>query len=510
MKIVSYARTTCFDPTAENPPQPIAVQTENIREYLRKRHWRLSGRYSDRKNDPAASEGFLKMKQDALNREFDCIIVDSITRFGADVYMSINFLRKTYYPVGMHFAVVEDDFYSGEHTDEEVYAYLDQKRAFIHGRMTIKKMGEASIESYFSCYGFRYSREGHVVEKDEESARIIVEIYNRLKTGELPVSIARDMTRRGIENPTYYYARQLGRRPRTYDTAWSPRSVNTLARNPKYKGEWDFKYDIRKLDIRCGAIVDPELFEEVQEVYRERFTHTQPKARVQPYTNLLWDKETGMKVRYFNCTRTNHHDVRFEYPKEQEVFYERPFMPYEEFHDRVRAQLALEKKAAEKARRLIESEEGIRRKTVEMQKVREPLPGLLQEMFSLESQKMAEYQRLQRGEIKQHTFKIKEREIADKLKKLDDQTERMVEQLSDIEVAYSDKNPWIKAFTSFDISDALVRKKILRLLDKILLFRFETVELVPKENAWKQALPAEWFMEGDDGEDEQKEEFTAG
>ena len=502
MKCVSYVRTTCFDPTARKVEKPITEQTEHIRAYVKKRHWCLSKRYSDRKDNMQESTEFMELKKAALKREFDCVIVDSITRFGADVYQTLHFLKKTYYPAGLHFAVVEDDFCSLDHTTEEVYAYLEEKRAFIHGRMTVIKTAESAVESYFSSYGFRYYPAEHRVELDEPTAEIIKEVYSRLIAGELPHAIAKDMTERGIENPSHYYCRQRGWAPRRKDPSWNVKCVHAITKNPKYMGKWECIYDLSKLDIRCGAIVDPATYEAVQEIYRSRQFHSVVKRKPAPYANLMWDKETGMKVCYFNNTRTRHSDVRFKYPKQKDVHYERPYMPYDEFHEKITEQLLCERHAAKSALAVIRSESGIAKKNEIMQPARDQFQQILCRTHEIESRKLDAYRRYKNGEISSEEYLVQEKDAAKGIKKLDNQVETLIAELAEIDRTYSEKNPWIRLFSRFNECDALIRKKVLKYVEKVYLCRFASVELVPKELEWKQALPQEWLKGDTHGENE--------
>lgn len=45
-----------------------------------------------------------------MTQKFDAVAVDSIFRFGKTLPFAIEVLQKTFYPVGIQFAVVEDDF----------------------------------------------------------------------------------------------------------------------------------------------------------------------------------------------------------------------------------------------------------------------------------------------------------------------------------------------------------------------------------------------------------------
>ena len=60
-----------------------------------------------------------------MARKFDAVVVDSIFRCGRTLPFAIEALQRTFYPLGIQFAVVEDDFCSAEKTAEEVAEYFN-------------------------------------------------------------------------------------------------------------------------------------------------------------------------------------------------------------------------------------------------------------------------------------------------------------------------------------------------------------------------------------------------
>ena len=493
MRCASYVRTTCYDPTVDVGSSPMSDQRGRIREFVRKHHWRISNRYSDRLRDRKMNDGFQEFKRDALNRTFDCIIADSIFYLGADVYQTIHFLKKSYCPAGLEFAFVDDDFYSGEHTSEEIYKYLNDKRTEINGIMAKVRMQESSVESYFSVYGFRYYKDEHRVEVEPHAVEIIREIYERLSKGEKPQSIADDLTSRGEESPSDYFCKQRGWPLRRSGREWNNKSIRTISTNTKYIGKWDCSYDPEKLQINCGAIVDPELFEKVQQITHDRYYQLPTKRLPSPYANLMWDKESGMKIHYFNNTRTKHSDVRFKYPKEKDIKYERAYMPYAEFHEKAQDALLQEKLVCENVLRMLNTEMSKAWIAGRMQDMQSEFPGLLSQMQSLENIRMDAYGKYSSGDLSEEEYKSIEAEITRQLSEVDVKTMRLYERIRKFNLSYSEDNPWIHLFSTFDETRKLTRKYAIRYVDKLLIYRFESVELVPREREWRDVFPAEWL-----------------
>lgn len=59
----------------ETPNDIISQQNERIQEYIKQRKWKLVKKYSDRKKEEFEETAYLQMKQDAMGRQFDCLVI---------------------------------------------------------------------------------------------------------------------------------------------------------------------------------------------------------------------------------------------------------------------------------------------------------------------------------------------------------------------------------------------------------------------------------------------------
>ena len=128
MRCVSYTRFLSTRKNARKYADAITQQNTLINAYAEKKGWRIIKRYSDKQDDPQAEEAFLKMKQDGMERRFDCLLFTSFARCGVSSYEAFKLLENVFVPAGIRFVCVEDDFDSGEHEAEENHSYLVSKR----------------------------------------------------------------------------------------------------------------------------------------------------------------------------------------------------------------------------------------------------------------------------------------------------------------------------------------------------------------------------------------------
>ena len=82
-----------------NPPQRKLIEQKKLnRRYEGKPAYRLSRNLYT---------GFDKLVQDGMARKFDAVVVDSIFRCGRTLPFAIEALQRTFYPLGIQFAVVD-------------------------------------------------------------------------------------------------------------------------------------------------------------------------------------------------------------------------------------------------------------------------------------------------------------------------------------------------------------------------------------------------------------------
>ena len=53
-----------------------------------------------------------------------------------------------------------------------------------------------------------------------------------------------------------------------------------------------------------------------------------------------------------------------------------------------------------------------------------------------------------------------------------------------------------------DENKSLTRKRAMRYIEKVLVYRFESVEMIPYHKEYKDVFPEEWLRGGRDGKDE--------
>ena len=503
MNCVSYTRATSCDPKRSDNPAPIMEQNACIKDFIRRRKWKLTGHYSDRKHDPGCDSAFLEMREDGVNRKFDCVVTSSLWQCGKDVFQAVMLFRKTFYPAGIHFAVAEDDFCSAEHEQDQVEAYLQEAWARYHGRDTGERLGIYTVIKHLTMFGYIYNKETNTLRIDKDSAAIVKEIFERTAAGERPGIIAKDLTKRQIETPSEYFVRLQHDHGRIVTSTWTTVMIHNIAKNPKYCGRWERVLYGKDLAAEVGCIVTPALFDEAQnQIAKRDYGKNQRPTKPTPLAGRMWDKESGMPlVKYSNALREIS-DIRFRYPKEKEIFYDKISMDYQEFMQRVEKELRREKQECLNVYENLHSDHGKRFIDKKLATLRAPVPDILRRMGEVENKKMSCYEEFREGLIPELTYKKKKGAYMKQLAALDDELEGILKEMDEINKFYSDSNPWIMLYRYMDENAALTRKHAIRYIEKILVYRFESIEMIPYHNEWKRAFPAEWLTGGADGKEE--------
>lgn len=296
MKWVSYTRSISSRIGEENPSNTIAEQNERIARYLKKLGCNVSEKYSDRKRTAEATEGFDKLVQDGMARKFDAVVVDSIFRCGRTLPFAIEALQRTFYPLGIQFAVVEDDFCSADKTAEEVAEYFNGKTIdkirseFITNRQN--HFEEGTLTHRQAKYGYALSEDHRNLVLNPESAQVVKLIFQMyLEDMKIP-EIARALDAQGVPSPQIQMAKK--KRSRT-KIKWPDSTIRSILKNPLYIGKCTLTLAKAKRELEVPAIVSETEFQKAQKKLESTRLPSRKKARKKP--NLLfkkiYDKESG-------------------------------------------------------------------------------------------------------------------------------------------------------------------------------------------------------------------------
>lgn len=502
MKWVSYTRSISSRIGEENPSNTIAEQNERIARYLKKCGCSVSEKYSDRRRTAEATEGFDKLVQDGMARKFDAVVVDSIFRCGRTLPFAIEALQRTFYPLGIQFAVVEDDFCSIDKTAEEVAEYFNGKTIdkirseFITNRQN--HFEEGTLTHRQAKYGYALSEDRRSLVLNPESAQVVKLIFQMyLEDMKIP-EIARALDVQGVQTPQVQMAKK--KRSRTKNK-WQDSTIRSILKNPLYIGKCTLTLAKAKRELEVPAIVSKTEFQKAQKKLESTRLPSRKKARKKP--NLLfkkiYDKESGKGL----LCRTSEDESQqiYSFDKGYRCFSGKaPFIESEKIFREILSALEKEKMQAAHIDRVLD---------LNPEKVKQCMDaGLLQyrkraneivaHLMAKDDERTAVYRQYEQGSILLEQVEEYEHQYQVAVQKQEAAFKKVMLAVNDIEKAFSHGNPWLMKFRAISIPEKLERTHLKEWLDHVWIVDFEQVEVILQESEWKRFFLEEWLNNGEE------------
>lgn len=496
MICVSYVRTVSCIPEKQIPSDIISQQNGRIREYIKGKGWTLAEKYVDRKKDENADEAFQQMRMDGINRKFDMVVVDSVFRCGRNASYAEDLLLKTFYPAGIHFAVVEDGICSMCLTADEAADYFKKKKYAAMGAAMTYRTRMAQSEGYYSVHDEKYGylltedRKGFVV--DEEVAPVIREIFYLAAEKELPYTeIAKILNKKGYETPMMHLARVSHKKRAVESTKWVASSVKRVADNTAYIGYWYKMIDGVRMKVEIEPLVEQEAFDKIKKLHESQLIHS-PKGAPRSdnaFIKQIFDKKTGRPL----MCRLHRED-----PPYQTFcigFWDKARIPYDYVMEQTVEALRCEQGKAIRAMEAVQGDKAEAVLSARKEILAQQAKKLFCEITEIEKPYIPAYRRMEAEEIPEPEYKALSQEIADRLAEKETEFAAIMDEVEMLETAFSKRNPWIKFYAGIEIPDVLVKAQIRKWIDRVTVEDMERVEVIfPAEYMrWREMLPSEWF-----------------
>lgn len=497
MKWVSYTRSISSRIGEENPSNTIAEQNERIARYLKKRGCSVSEKYSDRKRTAEATEGFDKLVQDGMARKFDAVAVDSIFRFGKTLPFAIEVLQKTFYPVGIQFAVVEDDFCSTDRTADEVEQYFKEKVIerirfeFMASRQDSFEKGVLTHRQ--AKYGYDISEDRRSFVLDSESAYIVKLIFQMYLEGMTLQEIGAALDAQNVPSPQIQMARN---KKVTRKIKWPATTIRSILVNPLYIGKLTLKLSGVEKKMEVPPIVSEEDFQKVQEKIKAsvKFPGRQRRSTPNILIRKIYDRASGERL----LCRTTEDETRqiYSFDRKYKCFSGKaPYIESTEVFDVIRFSLKTAQEQARYIGRLLESDkdEVKRCQNIVLRPYREQARTLMDALAEKDVERTAVYRKYERCEIEQEQLENFESRYQAEIEELEAEFKNIMMKVSAIEKAFSYANPWLIKFQDLTLPEVLELAHIRKYVERVWIEDFKRVEVVLKEEEWTRFFPEEWL-----------------
>ena len=309
---------------------------------------------------------------------------------------------------------------------------------------------------------------------------------------------AKIMTADGIECSGNYVNKLWGRPIKDENAPWKMAQVKRIIYNRQYIGEWERTIDGKKKMFSCPVLIDKETFEKAHSKLsvRKYSDHVRGKTPLNPFSNRIFDKDSGIALKLYPHQRLKIRIFRLSYPKPKEIVYERGHIPFDEVYEKVHKIIENEKRQAERIAGMIGSFDWEYEKEIRILKIKAEAKLIFQKMLLIESRNLPLYNSMIAGKISEDEYAMQREVNIEEFEECDEKLQDYLEQIKKIEKCFSKDNLWIKTFSEMIVPEEITRKHVKAWIERIECVRYEEVEVQFKYQDWKERLPQKWF-EGD-------------
>ena len=473
---------------------PLKEQNERIREFAKRNGWKVSKFYEDKGNDPAADAGFQKLRLDGMNRRFDLVIIDSVWRCGRNPMYAKELLLRTFYPVGIHFVILEDGVNSLEKSAKELDEYFAQACLYSNGHKgNAQKYRELSerhqIDSLKERYGYVLSGDRTRMLVDREAAPVIRKIFDMAEEGKTWREIAELLNEKGIESPGVHLYRVGIKQGKSTGGSgkWLDATVSAVVRVRAYVGGEERHVGGT---VRYPPIISREQYERVALRLRDQ-SNDRGEARAVALLfkgRITW--EDTDEVPHFTLTET---DGETKIVLKRKGF-DDPVASYDDFRDQLTRILTNEKERARRVRERIEAGEtkGLWERIFYAK--RENARELFRQSVAAQEGNVEAYLRFARGEIGEEEYERIHAGIMERQRDVNKRFEELMDGLDGQRKLLTIFNPWIRKYADWDEEKPFSRKAVTGLVERVTLWGDGTVK-VRLSLRGREAFPREWLEE---------------
>lgn len=121
---------------------------------------------------------------------------------------------------------------------------------------------------------------------------------------------------------------------------------------------------------------------------------------------------------------------------------------------------------------------------------------LVNALSEKDMERTAVYQQYESCKIEKERLEEYEIQYKAEIKQLEVEFKIIMERVSEVEKAFSHGNPWLIKFRDITIPATLERIHIKKYVERVWIEEFKSVDVVLKEDEWKNLLPIEWIESG--------------
>lgn len=451
-----------------------------------------------------------RLMEDIKRKRVNCVIVKDLSRFARNYLEAGDYLQKIFPFMGIRFIAVNDQYdsaneiFPGKDLITEFKNLANDQYAKDISKKVLSafqsKKGRGEFVGNKAPYGYVIKENRFVV--DEPAAVVVRRIFEMKIQGVSSYRIADVLNKEGILSPASYAREQGYRKYRNSNVLWQLEAVSRILYNRVYTGDLvQGKYnssiytlhgrglkketDWEVVEGTHEAIIDKEIFRQVQEIRERNKKIRQDKQKNPAYQNVL----EGILVCGI-CKRVIRRNKDVRNKKAQYYFYcaSAYLTPEAECNtssiadhkvfDLVLKQIKLQTELAVETEKVISR----MRKTdifekQQMKRQRE-LERIRAEQKRFLYLKKGIYEDFKQGILTREEFLDAKEKYAEQLLKLQQEQEQAEKEQMELEKTANAENRWLQAFLKFRDARELTREMAVELLEKVELFGDKRIHII--------------------------------
>ena len=166
---------------------------------------------------------------------------------------------------------------------------------------------------------------------------------------------------------------------------------------------------------------------------RKYSDHVRGKTPLNPFSNRIFDKDSGIALKLYPHQRLKIRIFRLSYPKPKEIVYERGHIPFDEVYEKVHKIIENEKRQAERIAGMIGSFDWEYEKEIRILKIKAEAKLIFQKMLLIESRNLPLYNSMIAGKISEDEYAMQREVNIEEFEECDEKLQDYLEQIKEIE-----------------------------------------------------------------------------
>lgn len=466
--------------------------------------------------------GFQKMLGDIQEGKINCIVIKDMSRLGRNYIDTGQYIETIFPSLNVRLIAITDGYDSADKSNEANNniiipfknlindAYCRDISVKVRSQLDVKRKNGQFVGS-FPSYGYlRDPKDKHHLVVDDYAADIVRKIFAMKLDGYGQAKIAEELNELGILTP-YEYKRSLGFNfnagfIKSENPKWEISSINRILTNEMYVGSM-VQGTVRKINykIKKSRKVDPEdwiivhgtheaivsetVFEAVQRLMQVDTRTPNYKDKVDPLSGFLRCadcgenmvkrkvKRNGTTYSYYHCSTykagkgCSSHSINAD--RLEETVLKVIQNNIKQFIDAVEiARMIDETEVLNRPLRLLEDQ----------------IVALDKEIFRFNELKLHLYQDKADGILDLDEYKALNEQFSENIRVATEKKSAIEERRAGMSIAKIVKSPWVQDYIEMGEFKELTRKAVALLIDKIIVYDKDRIEIVFSHRDEMQAL----------------------